>query len=259
MKKVDGLIRIMLISIGIMVFAASVGAHQLWLNATEYYPEIFSHPKYAPEPRAKTVVYFGWGHGIPVADLYDMSYFNDFFMVEPDGKKKAVKPGAGGFMATEIQMKKEGPRIFGASIKPGFYGEVDGKKDFYQMRYEMYAKALIGVGNLSRDAFTKPIGQRFEIVPLQNPQYLKPGDWFEFKVLLDGKPAKGVKISASPYRKPEITVLDNLSYKETGKIRIIDTYGTWIITAKLELPVTKEYSKKCEKLSFTSTMTFEVP
>lgn len=240
-------------------FPASVFAHQLWLNATDYYPEVFSHPKYAPVPRAKTVIYFGWGHKLPVSDIFSKDYLDNLFLIEPDGSKKELKPGQGGFMATEISMQKEGERIVTASVKPGFHGDVDGKKDFYEMRYEMYAKALIAVGDVKNNLYLKPVGQRFEIVPKQSPRDLKAGDWFEFKVLLDGKPARGAEITASPYAKPDVTVVDNMKYKDSAKIRIVDCYGPWIITAKLELPATDEFKDKCAKLYFISTLTFEVP
>lgn len=238
---------------------ASVFSHTLWLNVADPYPEIFSHPKYAPVPRAKTVVYFGWGHKLPVNDFFSDSYLNKLAMIEPDGKKVELTPGKGGFMATEITMKQEGQRIIIASVNPGFYGGVKGKNDFYQKRYEMYAKTLICVGDTENDLFFKPVGQRFEIVPKQNPKDLRPGDWFKFDVLLDGKPAKGAEISASPYARPEITILDNMKRKDTAKIRVIDYHGPWIITAKLELPPTDEFKDKCEQLYFVSTLTFDVP
>ncbi len=242
-----------------MLLGTSANAHKLWLNATDHYPEIFSHPKYAPVPRAQTIIYFGWGHKLPVNNLFADSYLGDFFMIEPDGSKEKLTAGQGGFKATEIMMQKEGGRIIAASVKPGFHGDVEGKKDFYELRYEMYAKALVGVGTIDKETFLKPVGQRFEIVPMQSPENLKPGDYFEFKVLLDGKPAKGVEISATPYARPEITIVDNLSYKEAGKIRIVDAYGPWIITAKLELPPTDEFKNKCQKLYFLATLTFAVP
>lgn len=259
MKNIKSIMGFFIVLCLCSLLGTPANAHKLWLNATEYYPEIFSHPKYAPVPRAKTIIYFGWGHKLPVTDLFGDDYLDQFFMIEPDGSKENLDPGKGGFKATEILMKKEGGRIVAASVKPGFHGDVEGKKDFYELRYEMYAKALVGVGTAEKEIFLKPVGQRFEIVPLQNPQDLKPGDYFEFRVLLDGKPAKGVEISATPYAKPSITIVDNLAYKETGKIRIVDAYGPWIITAKLELPPTDEFKNKCQKLYFLATLTFEVP
>lgn len=242
-----------------ILFSTTAYAHKLWLNATHYYPEIFSHPKYAPIPRAKTVIYFGWGHKLPVNNLFSEEYLGGLYLVEPDGEKKQLTPGPGGFMATQLLMRKEGCRIVAASVKPGFHGSVKGKKNFNKMRYEMYAKALIAVGDGNAEVFFKPIGQRFEIVPIQNPKNLKPGDWFEFNVLLDGKPANGAEISASPYAKPLITMVDTIRNNKTGKIRLMDSLGPWIISAKLELPATDEFKAQCETLYFVSTLTFEVP
>ena len=107
-----------------------------------------------------------------------------------------MAPGEAGFRATEIKMKKEGGRIVAATIKPDFYGEVKGKKDFYKLRYAQYAKALINVGKVSSDAFLKTIGHKFEIIPLMNPNELQSEDYFKFKVLFDGKPAKRVEINS---------------------------------------------------------------
>ena len=95
-------------------------------------------------------------------------------------------------------MKQEGGRIIAASINPGFHGDVKGKDDFYEMRYEMYAKTLINVGKVEGNPFSRSLGQRFEIIPLKNPANLKPGDWLEFKVLLDGKPPKAPKFLCHP-------------------------------------------------------------
>ncbi|GAB6145891.1 DUF4198 domain-containing protein [Desulfocicer niacini] len=242
-----------------LIFSTPVHAHKLWINATDHSPEIFSHPKYAPIPRAKTAVYFGWGHKLPANDFLQDGYLKDFFMVEPDGNKKDIKPGPGGFKATEITMKQEGGRIVAASINPGFHGDVEGKNDFYDLRYEMYAKTLISVGKVEGNPFSRTLGQRFEIIPLENPATLKPGDFLELKVLLDGKPAKGAEIFVSPYANPQVTFMDTINYKETAKIRLLDYYGPWIITAKLELPATDEFKNKCRKLYFISTLTFELP
>jgi uncharacterized GH25 family protein len=153
-------------------------------------------------------------------------------------------------MAVEIKEKKEGGMIVAATITPGFYGEIKGEKDFYKLRYAQYGKALINIGKVSGNPFSKPVGHRFEIIPLKNPNELKLGEWFEFEVLFDGKPAKHVKIRAS-----------SLSTDNNGKakVRILDYYGPWIIKATMQLPPTKEFKDKCKELSYTATITFAVP
>ncbi len=118
----------------------------------------FSHPKYAPVPRAKTVVYFGWGHRYPVADFLSDKYLGDFFLIKPDGSKEKLTPGEGGFRAVEIKEKKEGGMIVAATITPGFYGEIKKKKDFYKLRYAQYAKALIKCWKSFRQSLFKACG-----------------------------------------------------------------------------------------------------
>ncbi len=130
MQSFKKIFQIGLVFVFCLGFSTTVSAHALWLNATDYSPRIFSHPKYAPEPQAKTVVYFGWGHKYPLGDFLDDKYLGDFFLIKPDGSKKKLTPGEGGFRAAEIKMKKKGGRIVAATIKPGFYGEVKGKKRF---------------------------------------------------------------------------------------------------------------------------------
>jgi uncharacterized GH25 family protein len=243
-----------------LCFSTSVHAHTMWLNVSDYNPKIFSHPKYAPKPRAKTVVYFGWGHRYPVCDFLADKYLGDFFLIGPNGGKEGLKPGEGGFKATEIMMKKEGGYIVAATIKPGFHGEVKGKKDFYKMRYAQYAKALINTGEVSGNPFSKPVGHKLEIIPLMNPCTLKLGDWFEFKVLYDGKPAKRVKVYARSLFSFTAESFDVSTDKDgKARIRVLHYYGPWMIKAALKLPPAGDLKDKCQELSYTATITFAVP
>lgn len=260
MKIVKRVFQVVMVLGFCLSFATIASAHALWLNVTDYSPKIFSHPKYAPEPRAKTVVYFGWGHNYPVADFLGDKYLGDFFLIKPDGNKEKLTSGEGGFRATEIKMKKEGARIVAATIKPGFYGEVKGKKDFYKLRYAQYAKALISVGKVSDDAFLRPVGHKFEIIPLTNPDKLQLGDWFKFKVLFDGKPAGRVEINAcSLFSSTGESFQVRTNNKGEAEVRILHHYGPWIIKAKLSQPPTEELKNKCKEFSYTSTLTFAVP
>lgn len=260
MKNFKRLFQIVLVLCFCLCLSTVAYAHTMWLNVTDYSPKIFSHPKYAPVPRAKTVVYFGWGHRYPVADFLSDKYLGDFFLIKPDGSKEKLTPGEGGFRAVEIKEKKEGGMIVAATITPGFYGEIKKKKDFYKLRYAQYAKALINVGKVSGNPFSKPVGHRLEIIPLKNPNELKLEEWFEFKVLFDGKPAKRVKIRAcslfSFAGKSFTTSTDN---NGKAKIRILDYCGPWIVKATMQLPPTKEFKDKCKELSYTATLTFAVP
>ena len=260
MKSVKSVFQIVLVLGFCLSFSTIAFAHALWLNVTDYSPKIFSHPKYAPEPRAKTVVYFGWGHKYPVCEFLDDKYLGDFFLIKPDGNKEKLTPGEGGFRATEIKMKKEGGRIVAATITPGFYGEIKGKKDFYKLRYAQYAKALISVGKVPEDTFSRPVGHKFEIIPLTNPDGLQLGDWFKFKVLFDGKPAERVEINAcSLFSCTGESFQLRTDNDGEATVRILNHYGPWIIKAKLTQPASEEFKNKCKESSYTATLTFGVP
>ncbi len=241
-------------------FSGIVSAHTMWLNVTDYNPKIFSHPKYAPKPRAKSVIYFGWGHKYPVDGFFGDKYLGDFFLIKTDGSKKVLEPGKGGFKAVEIIMKKEGGYIAAATVKPAFAGYVKGKKDFFERRYAQYAKAIINTGEVLGNPFSKPIGHKLEIIPLVNPGKLKLGDWFEFKVLLDGKSAKRVKVHACSLFSFTGESFD-VSTDNNGKakIRVLHYYGPWMVKAVMKLPPSGEFKNKCQELSYTATITFAVP
>ncbi|WP_319523969.1 DUF4198 domain-containing protein [uncultured Desulfosarcina sp.] len=260
MKCVKSALTVALVLGCCLVVSSSVSAHSLWLNVTDYSPEIFTHPKYAPTPRAKTVVYFGWGHHYPVADFLGDKYLGECFVVQPDGSKDKLTPGNSGFRATELTMKSEGARIVAAALNPGFYGEVEGKKDFFKLHYEQYAKAVISVGKVPDDAFSKPVGHKFEIVPLTNPDDLQLGDWFKFKVLLDGKPAERADITAcSLFSFTNESFVGHTDNKGEAKIRVLQHYGPWIVMAQMKQSPAGELKKKCQELSYTATITFAVP
>ena len=260
MKRLKSVFQILLV-LGLCFGISSIAfSHALWVNVTDYSPEIFSHPKYAPKPRAKTVAYFGWGHRYPVADFLDEKHLGDFFLVRPDGTREDLTAGNGGFRATEIKRYNEGARIVAATIKPGFHGEVEGKKDFYRIHYAQYAKALISVGEVPANAFSRAVGHRFEIIPLANPNQLQLGDWFAFKVLFDGKPAKRLEVSAcSLFSCTGDSFEVRTDNEGQAKVRILHYYGPWIVKATLTQPPTEELKNKCQELSYTATLTFEVP
>ena len=74
-KEMSKAVILIIVSCLCLILAPSAFAHKLWINTTDYYPELFSHPKYAPVPQAKIMVYFGWGHKLPVSDAFSADYF----------------------------------------------------------------------------------------------------------------------------------------------------------------------------------------
>ena len=254
-----------------LLFSASASAHTLWINASDYNPEFYS--KYG----AKTNLYFGFGHHYPVDDFLSPKQLEEFYYVCPRcGKHHNLKPNAGGFLATQVRFKEPGCYVVAAKLKPGFYtmyvekGEVHHQiapktevkgRIIVSLYYEQYAKALINIGKKDLINFDKPVGHKLEIVPLKNPLNLKLGDFLPLKVLFNGKPARFCKVYATY---AGFSTGDDFAYAVStnsegmAKIRIIH-WGPHLIKTKMELPAPDNLKDKCNKLSYTATLTFEIP
>lgn len=248
--------------------SASVYAHTMWLNVSNYSPEIYSS-----QYGARTKVYFGWGHRYPVDDFLSKEKLKDFSLIYPCGKKEKLNPNPGGFLATNITFSSEGTYIVTAVLKPGFYtmyvkrGEIHHKSSpktgfegvILSLYFEQYTKALINVGE-GTDSFSQPIGHKLEIIPLKNPRELKVGDFLPVQVLFEGKPARFYKVYGTY---AGFSTEDDFAYATTtnskGKANIrIMHYGPWLIKTDIKLRAPEELKDKCNKLHYTATLSFEV-
>lgn len=60
--------------------------------------------------------------------------------------------------------------------------------------YSKYAKAILATAN--DEVVCRPVGQKMEILPQRNPATMKPGERLPLRVLLDGVPIGGVRVSS---------------------------------------------------------------
>ena len=243
-------------------------SHTFWLNATDYFPEIYS-----PEYGARTKVYFGWGHGYPVADFLSAEKLSEFNLITPKGESEPIKPGVGGFLATELSFSEKGTNIIAASLKPEFYTMYVEKGKIHHssvpktglngvilsLHFEQYAKALINISG-SSEVFSKPVGHTLEIIPMYNPADIKTGDILPVQVLFKGNPARFCQVYGTY---AGFSTSDDFAFttvtdgKGNAKIRILH-HGPWLLKAKIKLPAPDELKDKCNEMSYTATLTFEV-
>jgi uncharacterized GH25 family protein len=265
-----------------MLLPGLVDAHTMWINAVDYMMEPgagHGHSKDTEEnakPIAQTNVYFGFGHRYPVDDFLSEKMLGNFFLTDCNHNEKELKPNPGGFLATSIKFEKPGPYIVSAALKPGYYtmymekGKVQHKLGpktglngvILSLYYEQYAKALLAVGDTSDNAFTKPLGDKIEIVPLENPYKLHGcgGHFLPVKVLFDGKPASFCKVYATYAgfsTKDDFALATMGDSKGIAHIRLTH-WGPWLIKAEKTLPATEELKDKCDTLHYTATLTFEI-
>jgi uncharacterized GH25 family protein len=63
-------------------------------------------------------------------------------------------------------------------------------------RYSKHVKAVFQVGSDRTADFATPLGYPAELIPLDNPYLLKPGDTLRFRGLVDGRPVAGQSVLA---------------------------------------------------------------
>ncbi len=214
-------------------------AHHVWIekeNSTfrvlwGHPPEVYNYdPKNLKEVKAldskdkevtllkkveKDVVYLTSKSNVSILTaLFEGGYI----VTTPDGKKKITKREA----------EKSGVQIIDS---------------FYSTQY---AK---GIFSCSQNII-KPVGLKFEIIPLKNPCELKVNDVLPIQVYFEGKPLEGVKVETSNHTDVGKTDKDgNLSIKVAEK-------GMQIILSKHR--VATKNDPDADYLSYTTVLTFEV-
>jgi nickel transport protein len=100
---------------------------------------------------------------------------------------------------------------------------------------------------------SKPLGQRFEVVPQKDPTTVKVGDKLPIKVVFDGKPAEGAIITtggghASDSKNP-------LKTDKDGMARVaIEKAGLQMVKASHSIPIKED--PDADMLHLASTVTF---
>lgn len=150
--------------------------------------------------------------------MITLSFEGGYLVTTPDGKKKITKREA----------EKSGIQIIDS---------------FYSMQY---AKGIFSCGENT----LKPVGLKFEIVPLKNPCEIKVNDVLPIQVYFEGKPLEGVKVETSNHTEVGKTDKDGNS-----SIKIAEK-GVQIILAKNK--VATKNDPDADYLSYTTVLTFEV-
>jgi len=258
----------------LIILPVTLFSHSLWLNVTDYYPEIYKGEF------AFTKLYFGWGHHFPVDDFLSIDKIEDFSLISPAGKKEKITPDVKeGFLETVLKLKKEGSWIVAVKSKPGFYtmyldknhkmhhklGPKTGVKGriIVSLYYQQFAKTIICAGNKQDKSFSKPVGHKLEIIPLKNPSKLRGcgGHFLPVKVLFNGRPAMFKKVFATylgfSSHADDFAYTTSTDMNGVAKIRLLKP-GEWLIKTELKLPPTGDKKEKCNEIHYTATLTLGV-
>jgi uncharacterized GH25 family protein len=96
-------------------------------------------------------------------------------------------------------------------------------------RYTRYLKALVQAGDAHDDVFKMVLGQRLEIVPQAGPATLEAGGVLPVRVLFEGKPLAGAKVSAHHRTRDKVVTLTATTSKEGLAEFKLEQAGPWLV------------------------------
>ncbi len=106
--------------------------------------------------------------------------------------------------------------------------------------YKRYAKLLVQSGARKDDTFSKRIGFRYEIVPLQNPYNLKSGDYLECRLMWQGRPSPHSLVKVWSHVGNRIFIQE-IYTEDDGTIKFpISNNGPWMVSAVKIVPSVKQ-------------------
>ena len=98
--------------------------------------------------------------------------------------------------------------------------------------YSKYAKAILTTGD--DDVACRVVGQKMEIVPELNPATLRPGARLPIRVLLDGKPVAGARVSSGCDRSHAGGYIAHTRTDTQGRAQIqLSVGGYWFVRSHL--------------------------
>lgn len=123
-------------------------------------------------------------------------------------------------------------------------------------KYEKFCKTLICNGN--GKGFDRIVGQRLEIVPLDDPSSMKPGDEMRVKVLFDGKPVSSGQLLATYdgfSTQPNTYAYMTESFdNDVAKVKV-SSPGVWMVRAQHAI---NEPTEDYDSHVMRSVLVFEV-
>ena len=267
-----------LMIIGLMIIAGvtfsvnSAYACWPWINVNDYRLE--------PDRRAR--FHLAHGHAFPFGrGFFDSERIGEMYILGPDGERGETRPRVfrgGRLCPMQFESKErlgEGTYLVVMETRGDFFArttegwqrksaeELKDKEGVDKVIYfQMWAKAVVNAGEGGGEVFSRVLGHGLEIVPLKNPNELRPNDFLPIQILHNGEPLEeSVKVHAIYMgfsTDEDVFASTSLASPcEEGKVKIkILEPGIWKIYVKAEIPFLDR--GLADQHSYRSTLTFEV-
>ncbi len=121
--------------------------------------------------------------------------------------------------------------------------------------YTRYLKTLLQAGDDVNKSATKVVGQKFEIIPKENP-YLTGMPSLKFKVLFEGRPASGMKVTAIHRVDGKLTSATAITDDKGVCEFPIEQTGSWLIRTVRIVPDAPVEGLQTNYHSYWASLTF---
>jgi uncharacterized GH25 family protein len=230
----------------------------------------------------KTPLYFCYGHHFPVDDGVRANKLASVKVFDPAGKVTEFTPRAETCLQSQmVEYATPGVYVLAAETNPGHYTKwVDKKgrdrstikpmsavrdkasKIVKALYSKQYAKSYVRCGEPS-GAFAGRVGLPLELVPMQDPTTLKPGDVLTLQVYRDGAPYAGEGHWGATYGgfSTESEDMYHPGMDVTGDtIRVsLDRPGKWFIRYFIKTDAAPDKKEEYLQLKQTATLVVLVP
>ena len=228
---------------------------------------------YNPSPGEEITVNIGWGHKFPGdGEMRKEAYSTcSLEIIDPDGRKQplAIIPKQEkGNEPIKVTLKQAGTytivltqKNFSTKTTKGYkYQPKNELKNVLHSKWsETVSKAVVTVGSAGKNFNSQNAdsGDRFQVVPLENPINLEKGDMLPVKVTLNGKPWSGMVFSTY---EGFSDASDTFAYttrtdkKGIAKIKMLEK-ALWLVKADYSYPY--EDKNKADDYAFKATLTFK--
>ena len=213
----------------------------------------------------------GYGHEFPYPEKISkdrVDILEPLSMMDKDLKSVTLKNEGENYQYVSKKSLDDGSYILKSTYKTTYWTKTtDNKFEMGKTKEEVqnaqhcrkvtkFAKSIVNIGNDNNDFVTNPIGQRLEIVPLDNPINFKVGIPFKVQVLLDGIPVTKVDLKGTfdNFIKNKFAFLGTTDSK--GEVEILPLRGgKWILTTENSKKLNE---KSCDEEVLEASITFQI-
>lgn len=124
-------------------------------------------------------------------------------------------------------------------------------------RYRRHVKTLLSVDGRSDSVFQTRAGQTLEVVPLVDPQRLRPGGELRLEVLYKGAPLPGALVKVWNQRGAQLNVLRTRTDASGRSATTLPWPGVWMVSVVHMVPTTDDQGWDWD--SHWGNLMFEMP